>query len=81
MLILYMNLFAFELVIQKWHFVQMAFAIEPNTCLCAIPAELLIHSSILTQNPVKYNISWWIVPLKEMEMIFKNAKYIQNRHS
>lgn len=79
-----MNIFAFQLVIQKCcanAFRTNEFVIEPNSCLGAIPAELLIHSSILTENPVKYNISWWIVPLKEMETIFKNAKYIQNWHS
>lgn len=59
----------------------MAFVIEPNSCLGEIPAAILIHLSILTENPVKYNISWWIVPLKGMEMILKNAKYIQNWHS
>ncbi len=59
----------------------MAFVIEPNSCLGEIPAPILINLSILTENLVKYNISWWIVPLKGMEIIFKNAKYIQKWHS
>jgi len=45
----------------------MAFVIEPNSCLCEIRAALLIHLSMLTENPVKFNISWQIVPLKEMD--------------
>ncbi len=59
----------------------MAFVIEPNSFLGEIPAAILIHLSILTENPVKYNISWWIVSLKGMEMTFKNAKNIQKWHS
>jgi len=51
----------------RWHFAQMAFVIEPNSCLCEIRAALLIHLSMLTENPVKFNISWQIVPLKEMD--------------
>ncbi len=59
----------------------MPFVIEPNSFLGKIPAAILIHLSILAENPAKYNIAWWIVSLKGMEMTFKNAKNIQKWHS
>lgn len=52
----------------KWHLWLS------QTAVCVRSEQhSFIHLSILTENPVKYNIPWQIVPLKEMEMIFKKC--------